>query len=100
MAGGDGIEETKYWTLLSMLVDKSLGRGREEWAEREYATGCSSPSDSTPARSLEESGEAQAVGRRHTEFFLALAEGADPELTGRRAAVGVGWSGWRRSTTT
>ena len=27
------------------------------------------------------SGEAEAVGRRHAEFFLALAEEAEPELS-------------------
>ena len=31
---------------------------------------------------LEESGEAEAVRRRHAEFFLALAEEAAPQLAG------------------
>ena len=58
---------------LQSLVDKSLVRMREGdrfWmleTIREYA-----------AERLEESGEADRLGRRHAEYFLALAERAEP----------------------
>jgi predicted ATPase/class 3 adenylate cyclase len=58
---------------LQSLVDKSLVRMREHdrfWmleTIREYA-----------AERLEKSGEAEELGRRHAEHFLALAEDADP----------------------
>jgi hypothetical protein len=38
---------------------------------------------------LEESREAETVRRRHAAFFLALAEGAEPELKGLRQAMWV-----------
>ena len=36
---------------------------------------------------LEESGEAEAFRRRHAEFFLALAEEAEPKLRGPEQAA-------------
>jgi predicted ATPase/DNA-binding SARP family transcriptional activator/DNA-binding CsgD family transcriptional regulator len=39
---------------------------------------------------LEESGEAEVVLRRHAEFFLALAERAEPELKGARQEEWLG----------
>jgi predicted ATPase len=61
---------------LHSLVDKSLARveeGRFRMLEtiREYA-----------AERLEESGDVDELRRRHAAFFLALAERAEPELTG------------------
>ncbi len=67
---------------VALLVDKNLlqQEGREEGGEprfamletiREYALA-----------QLEASGEAESVRRKHATFFLALAERADPELTG------------------
>jgi tetratricopeptide (TPR) repeat protein len=63
------------------LVDKSLLRQAEDTSAeprfsmlqtiREYAS-----------EKLEESGEAEAIGRAHAEFFLALAEEAEPQLQG------------------
>jgi len=62
--------------LLHSLVDKSLLRHREERYAmletiQEYA-----------AEKLEESGEAAQLGRRHAEWFLELAEEAEPHLRG------------------
>jgi predicted ATPase len=59
---------------LQSLVDKSLVRhrdGRYSMLEtiREYA-----------AEQLQQSGESEAFARRHAEFFLALAEEAEPHL--------------------
>ena len=42
--------------------------------------------------------DADAIGRRHAEWFLALAEEAEPFLKGAEQASGC--SGWRTSTTT
>jgi predicted ATPase len=65
---------------LSSLVDKSLVRRSEDrfWmleTIREFA-----------AERLAESGEADALARRHIEYFLALVEAAEPHL--RTPAIG------------
>jgi predicted ATPase/DNA-binding SARP family transcriptional activator/DNA-binding CsgD family transcriptional regulator len=79
-AGGD-TEQADILDLLSALVEKSLvvasatggGRVRYRMLEpiRQYAR-----------EKLEESGEDEEVQRRHTGFFLALAEDAEPRLRG------------------
>ena len=81
VVAGDGIEEDAVLDLLSRLVDKSLvtaeipreGGPRYTMLEpvRQYAQ-----------EKLEESGEAQATKRAHAEYFLALAEEAEPRLWG------------------
>jgi predicted ATPase len=84
---GGGIEEYEVLELLSSLVDKSLvltshgeggGEARYRMLQsiRQYA-----------AERLGESGEAEAVGRRHAGFFLSLAEEAEPALAGPEQAV-------------
>src|SRR5215203_5627364 len=80
VGAGESIDEEDVLELLSHLVDKSLVVAKENWETgaryrqlepiRQYAT-----------EKLKVSGEAEAVGRRHTEFFLALAEKAEPELS-------------------
>ncbi|MDP9353459.1 MAG: tetratricopeptide repeat protein, partial [Chloroflexota bacterium] len=75
---GDEVLET-----LSSLVDKSLLRQEEGIGGeprflmletlREYAL-----------ERLEESGEAEETRKRHVEYYLALAENAEPELRGPR----------------
>jgi predicted ATPase/DNA-binding SARP family transcriptional activator/DNA-binding CsgD family transcriptional regulator/Flp pilus assembly protein TadD len=80
---GGSIGEEDVLELLSMLVDKSLVVAEESWESgarfrllepiRQYAW-----------EKLKMSGEGEAVGRRHAEFFLALAEEAELELTGPR----------------
>jgi predicted ATPase len=62
---------------LQSLVDQSLVRHSDErfWmleTIREYA-----------AERLEESGEAEELRRRHAEYFLALAEEAEPHIRGQ-----------------
>jgi predicted ATPase/DNA-binding SARP family transcriptional activator/DNA-binding CsgD family transcriptional regulator len=73
-----GVEKRDVLNLLSALVDKSLvlaedGPMRYRMLEpvRQYVR-----------ELLEESGEAEAVRRRHAAYFLALAEEAEPELKG------------------
>jgi predicted ATPase len=81
-AGGD-VEEEDILDLLSGLVEKSLavakgfdeGRVRYRLLEpvRQYAL-----------EKLKESGEGEAAKRAHAEYFLILAEEAEPELFGPR----------------
>jgi predicted ATPase/DNA-binding CsgD family transcriptional regulator len=83
---GDGVEEREVLDLLSGLVEKSLvvtKRGHEGGVRyrmlepvRQYAR-----------ERLEESEEAEAIQRRHAEFFLALAEKAEPGVEGAQQAV-------------
>jgi len=80
---GDALGDT--FEGLASLVNKSLLRQVETTAEdprfamlstiREFA-----------ADQLLAAGQAEALERRHAEHFLALAEGAEPELTGLRSA--------------
>jgi predicted ATPase/class 3 adenylate cyclase/Tfp pilus assembly protein PilF len=66
---------------VSSLVDKSLLR-QEESAEGEPRFLMLETIHEYALEKLEESAEAKEIGRRHTEFFLALAEEADPQLLG------------------
>ncbi|HBY97938.1 MAG: tetratricopeptide repeat protein [Ardenticatenaceae bacterium] len=79
-AGHDAISSHEVLDLLSRLVDKSLvvmqerdGEARFRLLEivRQYAV-----------EKLVESGEAEGLRARHVDFFLRLAEEAEPELTG------------------
>jgi predicted ATPase len=82
---GESIEEGQVLDLLTSLVDKSLVRFEErESAEgryrllemvRQYA-----------AESLQASGEADQIKTRHRDWFLALAEAAEPLLQGAEQA--------------
>jgi predicted ATPase/DNA-binding NarL/FixJ family response regulator len=89
VGSGDGIDEEDVLDVLSALVDKSLvvaetgseGASRYRMLEpvRQYAR-----------EKLESDREADAVLRRHAAFFLALAEGAEPELMGTRQGAWLG----------
>jgi predicted ATPase/DNA-binding SARP family transcriptional activator/DNA-binding CsgD family transcriptional regulator len=86
VGGSGGIEEEAVLDLLSNLVDKSLVvtearptdvvRYRMLEPVRQYAQ-----------ERLEASEEAEAIQRRHAEFFLALAEEAEPEVEGSQQAA-------------
>ena len=80
-AGGE-IDGEVVLELLSCLVDKSLvvasqggsaseARYRMLQSIRQYAS-----------EEIQGSGEAEAVGRRHADFFVSLAEEAEPALAG------------------
>jgi predicted ATPase/class 3 adenylate cyclase len=80
---GDGIEAYEVLDLLTQLANKSLVVVESEEARyrlletiRHYARD-----------KLMESGEAGAVRGRHLDFFLNLAEEAEPELIGADQAV-------------
>jgi predicted ATPase/DNA-binding SARP family transcriptional activator/DNA-binding CsgD family transcriptional regulator len=83
-AGGD-IEDEDVLELLSQLVDKSLVAAEESW-ERGARYRLLEPVRQYAQEKLRVSGEAEAVGRRHTEFFLTLAEEAELELSRPRQA--------------
>jgi len=85
VASGEDIDETEVVALLSGLVEKSLvvaepterGGVRYRLLEpvRQYAL-----------EKLEQSGEAEDIKRSHVEYFLTLAEEAEPWLSGPRGA--------------
>jgi predicted ATPase/DNA-binding CsgD family transcriptional regulator len=81
ICAGEGIDTAQVFDLLSNLVDKSLViRGEEQEAQARYRMletireyGCVK---------LEEIGEARWVWNRQLDFFLHLAEKAEPHLVG------------------
>ena len=72
---------------VSSLLDKSLVR-QEEGPEDEPRFIMLETIHEYAREKLQQSGEAEEIGRAHTEYFLALAEEAEPELTGADQA---GW---------
>jgi non-specific serine/threonine protein kinase len=82
---GDGVDAGAVLDLLGRLVDKSLVLAEEQDGAvrhrlldtlRQYGREC-----------LAMSGGPEAVQRRHSAFFLALAEQAEPELAGAQQGV-------------
>jgi predicted ATPase/DNA-binding SARP family transcriptional activator/DNA-binding CsgD family transcriptional regulator len=80
VGAGGYIEEVDVLELLSHLVEKSLVVAEENW-ERGARYRLLEPVRQYAQEKLAVSREAEAVGRRHTEFFYALAEEAEPELS-------------------
>ena len=80
VGAGGGIEEEDVLEILSHLVDKSLVVAEENW-ERGARYRLLEPVRQYAREKLRVSGEAEAIGRQHAEFFLALAEEAEPELS-------------------
>ena len=87
VCAGEGIEREDVLDLLSHLVDKSLVMVAEQQSgEARYR-----PLETVRQygrERLEESGGAERARRRHAEYFVALAEEAEPELKG---AQQVAW---------
>ena len=84
VCAGDGVEDREVLDLLTSLADKSLvvveqndGHSRYRLLEtvRQYAR-----------ERLLESGGGEAVRERHRDYFLALAEEAEPKLMGAEQA--------------
>jgi predicted ATPase/class 3 adenylate cyclase/Tfp pilus assembly protein PilF len=84
VCAGEGVEDWEFLDLLTSLADKSLavaeqndGRSRYRLLEtvRHYAR-----------ERLVESGGGEAVRERHRDYFLALAEEAEPKLLGAEQA--------------
>jgi len=78
---GGGVKEDNILDLLSGLVEKSLvvARGGEQGDVRYRML---EPVRQYAREKLEEGGEAEEARRRHADFFLALAEEAEPRLQG------------------
>ncbi len=77
---GAGVSARDILDLLSRLVEKSLVMVEDSEYEARYSL-----LDMVRQYSRErllESGEAEAMGRRHRDYFIALAERAGPELVG------------------
>jgi predicted ATPase/DNA-binding CsgD family transcriptional regulator/Flp pilus assembly protein TadD len=83
VGAGGGIEEEDVLELLSMLVEKSLVVAEESW-ERGARYRLLEPVRQYAEEKSRVSGEGEAVRLRHAEFFLALAEAAEPGLSGPR----------------
>jgi predicted ATPase len=83
---GEGVEEEEVLDLLSGLVEKSLvvTEGSHEGGVRYRLL---EPVGQYAREKLEERGTAQETRRQHAEFFLALAEAADPEIEGAQQAA-------------
>jgi non-specific serine/threonine protein kinase len=78
VGAGDSIEEGDVVELFLMLVDKSLVVSEAE--EGGFRYGMLEPVRQYAQEKLEESEETQATKRAHTQYFLALAEEAEPRL--------------------
>jgi ATP/maltotriose-dependent transcriptional regulator MalT len=81
VGSGGGIEEGEVLDLLSGLVEKSLvvAKRSDEGGVRYRLL---EPVRQYALERLEESGEAEAAKRAHAQYFLAMAEEAEPELLG------------------
>jgi predicted ATPase/DNA-binding SARP family transcriptional activator len=82
VCGGNGLEPGETLELLGHLVDKSLITAEEERGEyryrlletiRQYAR-----------ERLTAAGETDSLEARHRTWYLAVAEGADPQVAGER----------------
>jgi predicted ATPase len=80
VGAGDDIEEEDVLDLLSKLVDKSFVVVEGTSGENGLGYRMLEPVRQYGYERLEGSGEAEAVRRRHAEYYLALVEEAEPEL--------------------
>ena len=85
VGSGECVEEREVLDLLSGLVEKSLvvSRRSDEGGVRYRLL---EPVRQYALEKLKVSGEAEAAKRAHAQYFLALAEEAEPELFGPREA--------------
>lgn len=81
VCGGSGDREDELLDRLTVLVDESLMR-REGDAGGEPRFMCLETIREFARESLRTSGEIDTIRRRHTRFFLRLAETAEAELIG------------------
>jgi len=89
VGAGEGVEEDVL-DILGRLVDKSLV-GAEAGPRGSLRYRFLEPVRQYAQQKLDESGEDEAARRRHAEFFLALAEEAEPELKGTRQEEWLEW---------
>jgi predicted ATPase/DNA-binding CsgD family transcriptional regulator len=79
---GADVERDEVLGLLSHLIDKSLVVAREDGGETRYRL--LETVRQYGREKLEASADAKEARRRHTGFYLALAEEAEPRLKGRQ----------------
>jgi predicted ATPase/DNA-binding SARP family transcriptional activator/DNA-binding CsgD family transcriptional regulator len=79
---GSGVGEGEVLDCLSRLVDKSLAVLEEGEHDGALRYTMLEPVRQYARQKLRESGEEEAVQGRHADFFLALAEEAEPEISG------------------
>jgi len=80
ICGGEGVERAQVFDLLLSLVDRSLVVADERSAQMRY--GLLETVRQYGWERLQETGDAEAVRRRHRDWYLDLAERADPRLRG------------------
>jgi predicted ATPase/class 3 adenylate cyclase len=84
VCGGDGTDEAEVLDLLLRLVDKSLLMAEEQDGKARYRL-LETVHQYAQDR-LQESGEVEAVRRRHRDWYMGLAERAEPRLVGGEQA--------------
>ena len=82
LGSGEGVGEGEVLDPLSRLVDKSLVAVEEGEHDGAVRYTMLEPVRQYAREKLRESGEEDAVQERHAGFFLALAEEAEPEMSG------------------
>jgi DNA-binding CsgD family transcriptional regulator/Tfp pilus assembly protein PilF len=92
VCAGENLESEEVLDLLASLVDKSLVLVAEQAGEARYRL--LETALQYASEKLDGAGEGVLVGRRHTGFFVGLAERAAPELKGHGQ---VAWL-WRLET--
>jgi predicted ATPase/class 3 adenylate cyclase len=85
VSGDDGVDASEVLDLLLRLVDKSLVVAEEQDGEARYRL--LETVQQYGREKLRESGEAAAVQRRHRDWYLGLAEQAEPKLFGAEQAA-------------
>ncbi len=85
VCGGDGVDASEVLDLLMHLVDKSLVVAEEQGGKARYRL--LETVQQYGRDRLRESGEAEAVRRRHRDWYLGLAERAEPKLVGVEQAA-------------
>jgi predicted ATPase/DNA-binding CsgD family transcriptional regulator len=85
VGSGDGVEEGEVLDLLSGLVEKSLVVTKRGY-EGDVRYRLLEPIRQYALEKLEERGEVEDTKHAYAQYFLALAEEAEPELLGPREA--------------
>ena len=80
ICGGEGVDRDQVFDLLLSLLAKSLVVADERSAQTRY--GLLETVRQYGWERLQETGDAEAVRRRHRDWYLDLAERADPRLRG------------------
>ena len=82
VCGGDEIESTRILDLLTSLVEKSVVTACKQSHDAKSRYRLLESVRQFASERLHASGGSEAARRRHLNFFLALAEAAEPQLRG------------------